>query len=59
VNLFQDLGKPCAAACGIAEREELVAAGKRRSASQENVLYVIKLKHGKVTRGSLHLIKHL
>src|SRR6516162_3367107 len=54
VDLIQDGSEPCLPAHGISEREELGAASQRGSASQKDVLDVIKLKHGTVARGSLH-----
>ncbi len=46
VDLVQDGGEPRPPTGRIGEREELVAAGQRRGASQQDVLDVVSFKHG-------------
>ena len=47
VDPVQNGGEPCPPTHGIFEREELVAAGQRGGAVQEDVLDIVNFKHGK------------
>ena len=56
----EQFGQPRPAAGGVVERQELVAAGHRRGAGQQDVLNVVELKHQRTAwRGSLHLVEHV